>query len=176
MNTMTPGRPESSEYPPYAAVYVNLVAGDEILSILAAQLEQDMALLKSVDDRRASEFSYAPGKWTIKQILGHIIDTERIFAYRAHHVARNDAAVLPGFEQDDYVAAGAFNERTLKSLIDEFRVVRQSTIALFENLPQQAWMRQGNANKYSVTVRGIAFLAAGHEAHHMKILREKYLP
>jgi uncharacterized damage-inducible protein DinB len=176
MNTMTPGRPESSEYPPYAAVYVNLVAGEQILSILAAQLEQSTALLKSVDDRRASEFSYAPGKWTIKQILGHLIDTERIFGYRAHHVARNDAAVLPGFEQDDYVAAGSFNERTLKSLIDEFRVVRQSTIALFENLPQPAWMRQGNANKYSVTVRGIAFLAAGHEAHHMKILREKYLP
>ena len=176
MNTMRPGRPEPSEYPPYSAVYVNLVAGDDILSIFAAQLEQNMALLKSVDDRRASKFSYAPGKWTIKQVLGHMIDAERIFAYRAHHVARNDAGVLSGFEQDDYVAAGAFNERTLKSLIDEFRLVRQSTIALFENLPQQAWMRQGNANKYSVTVRGIAFLAAGHEAHHMKILREKYLP
>jgi hypothetical protein len=116
MNNFTPGRPESSEYPPYAAVYVNLVAGDQILSLLATQLEQSTALFKSIDERRASEFSYAPGKWTIKQLLGHIIDTERIFAYRAHHIARNDAGVLPGFEQDDYVAAGSFNERTLASL------------------------------------------------------------
>jgi len=176
MNNFTPGRPESSEYPPYAAVYVNLVAGDQILSLLASQLEQSTALFKSIDERRASEFAYAPGKWTIKQLLGHIVDTERIFACRAHHIARNDAGVLPGFEQDDYVAAGSFNERTLASLIDEYRMVRQSTIALFQNLPQQAWMRQGNANKYSVTVRGVAFLAAGHELHHLKILREKYLP
>src|ERR1035437_7074302 len=168
MSNLIIGRPESSEYPPYAAAYVNLVVGNDILSILASQLEQSTALLKNVDDRRASEFSYAPGKWTIKQILGHVIDTERIFSYRAHHVARNDAVVLPGFEQDDYVAAGSFNERTLKSLIDEFRIVRQSTNALFQNLPEQAWMRQGNANKYSVTVRGVAFLAAGHELHHVK--------
>jgi len=176
MSNFTPGRPESSEYPPYAAVYVNLVVGDQILPMLAAQLEQSTALLKGVDDRRASEFSYAPGKWTIKQILGHIIDTERIFGYRALCVARQDAVALPGFEQDDYVAAGSFNERPLTSLIDEFRMVRQSTIALFENLPQQAWLRQGIANKFSVTVRGLAFLAAGHELHHVKILREKYLP
>jgi len=176
MNNFTPGRPEPSEYPPYAAVYVDLVAGEQILSIFAAQLEQSTALLKGVDDRRASEFAYAPGKWTMKQILGHIVDTERIFAYRAHHIARQDAVMLPGFEQDDYVAAGSFNQRTLESLLEEFRTVRQSTIALFGNLPREAWLRQGNANKYSVTVRGVAFLAAGHELHHMKILREKYLP
>jgi uncharacterized damage-inducible protein DinB len=176
MSNLILGRPDTSEYPPYAAVYVNLVVGDQILPILAAQLEQSTALLKSVDDRRASEFAYAPGKWTIKQILGHIIDTERIFGYRALCVARNDVTPLPGFEQDDYVAAGFFNERSLNSLIDEYRAVRQSTIALFQNLPQQAWLRQGLANKYNVTVRGLAFLAAGHELHHVKILREKYLP
>jgi hypothetical protein len=176
MSNLILGRPDTSEYPSYAAAYVNLVVGDQILPILAAQLEEITALLKSVDDRRASEFSYAPGKWTIKQILGHVIDSERIFSYRAHHVARNDAGVLPGFEQDDYVAAGSFNERALNTLIDEYRAVRQSTIALFANLPQQAWLRQGIANKYSVTVRGVAFLAAGHELHHVKILREKYLP
>jgi len=176
MSNLILGRPDTSEYPPYAAVYVNLVVGDQILPILAAQLEQSTALLKSVDDRRASEFAYAPGKWTIKQILGHIIDTERIFGYRALCVARNDVTPLPGFEQDDYVAAGSFNERALNGLIDEYRAVRQSTIALFQNLPQQAWLRQGLANKYNVTVRGLAFLAAGHELHHVKILREKYLP
>lgn len=175
MSDLSLGRPESSEYPPYASVYVNLVMGDQILRILAAQLEETVALLKSVDDRRASEFSHAPGKWTLKQVLGHIIDAERIFGHRALCIARKETAAMPGFEQDDYVAAGSFNERTLNGLIDEFRIVRQSTIALFQNLPQQAWLRQGIANKYTLTVRGLAFLAAGHELHHVKILREKYL-
>jgi hypothetical protein len=175
MSNLILSRPDASEYPPYAAAYVNLVVGDDILGILSAQLEEITALLKPVDDRRASEFAYAPGKWTVKQILGHMIDTERIFGYRALCVARNDATPLPGFEQDDYVASGSFNERTLSGLIDEFRVVRQSTISLFQNLPQQAWLRHGLANKYNVTVRGVAFLAAGHGWHHTKILREKYL-
>ena len=149
--------------------------GSDILPTLATQLEQTVTLLKPVDDRRASEFVYAPGKWTIKQVLGHVLDGERIFAYRAVCVARGETAPLPGFEQDDYVAGGSFNERTLNSLLEELRAVRQSTIALLENLPQQAWMRKGNANKYAVSVRGIAFMVAGHELHHVKILREKYL-
>jgi uncharacterized damage-inducible protein DinB len=174
MNNYNPGRPDESEYPPYAAKYVNLVAGSDILPILAAQLEQTTALLKPVDERR-SEFAYAPGKWTLKQVVGHVVDTERIFACRALCVARGETNPLPGFEQDDYVAAGSFGERTLGSLLQEFRLVRQATIALFQNLPQPAWMRRGNANKFSVTVRGVAFLAAGHELHHVKILREKYL-
>jgi uncharacterized damage-inducible protein DinB len=175
MKHYIPGRPDESEYPPYAAKYVNLVVGDDILPILSAQLEQTMALLKPVDERRASEFVYASGKWTIKQVLGHMGDTERVFAYRALSVARNDPTPLPGFEQDDWVTGGAFAERTLSSLLEEFRAARQATVALFQNLPQQAWMLRGSANKYPVTVRGLAFLCAGHEAHHVKILREKYL-
>jgi uncharacterized damage-inducible protein DinB len=175
MSNLNVGRPDATEYPPYAEKYVNLVVGSDILPILAKQVEETTALLKPVDERRASEFGYAPGKWTLKQVLGHIIDTERIFGYRTVCIARNDPNPLPGFEQDDYVAAGSFNERTLSSLLEEFRSVRQSTIALFQNLPQQAWSRHGNANKYSVTVRGLAFLTAGHALHHVKILREKYL-
>lgn len=175
MNTLTLGRPDATEYPSYAAIYVNLVPGDDILRQLAAQLEEVTALLRPVDDRRAAEFSYAPGKWTPKQVLGHIIDTERIFGYRALCVARADATPLAGFEQEDYVAAGAFNQRTLSSLLEEFCAVRQSTITLLANLPQESWLRRGLANKHSVTVRGVAFLAAGHAAHHAKILREKYL-
>jgi len=175
MDNYIPGRPDESEYPPYAAKYVALVAGNDVLASLAKQIEETTALLKPVDERRASEFVYAPGKWTIKQILGHMLDTERIFAYRALCVARGETAALPGFEQDDYVATGAFGERTLSNLLDEFQTARKSTIALFRNLPQPAWMRRGNANKFPVSVRGIAYLAAGHEAHHVKILREKYL-
>ncbi|MGA2992063.1 MAG: DinB family protein [Candidatus Korobacteraceae bacterium] len=174
MKNYNPGRPDESEYPPYSAKYVNLVPGSDILPVFAAQLEETTALLKPLDDRAAA-FAYAPGKWTLKQVVGHVVDTERIFAYRALCVARGESGSLPGFEQDDYVAAGSFGERTLSSLLDEFRVARQATIAFFQNLPQQAWMRRGNANKFSVTVRGIAFLAAGHELHHVKILREKYL-
>ena len=175
MSNLNVGRPDASEYPPYAEKYVNLVEGSDVLPALAKQLEETIALLKPGDDRRASEFSYAPGKWTLKQVLGHVIDTERIFGYRMLCFARNDSNPLPGFEQDDYVASGSFNERPLSSLLAEFRAVRISTIALLQNLPQQAWSRHGIANKHRVTVRGLAFLAAGHALHHVKILREKYL-
>ncbi len=175
MKNYNPGRPDESEYPPYAAKYVDQVAGNDILPALAAQLEEVAALLKPVDERRASEFVYAPGKWTLKQVFGHILDTERVFSYRAMCVARKEPNPLPGFEQEDYVAAGAFNQRTLSSLLEEFRLVRQAAMALLQNLPQEAWMHRGTANKYSVSVRGIAFLVAGHTAHHVKILREKYL-
>jgi uncharacterized damage-inducible protein DinB len=174
MNNLSIGRPNATEYPPYAQEYLNLVVGSNVLDLLTTQLEEVQTLLKPVGDRRASEFAYAPGKWTVKQVLGHLIDSERIFSYRALCVARNEANPLPGFEQDDYVAAGAFNERPLNNLLDEFRAARLSTIALFQNLPEQAWLRQGTANKCRVTVRGVAFHAAGHCAHHLKILREKY--
>lgn len=175
MNNLNVGRPDASEYPPYAEKYVNLVAGSDIMSQFSKQLEEITASLRPVDDRRASEFSYAPGKWTLKQVLGHIIDTERIFSYRVLCVARNESNPLPGFEQDDYVAAGLFNERTVSSLLDEFCAIRHSAIAQFQNLPEQAWLRRGTANKYPVTVRGLAFLVVGHAAHHASILREKYL-
>jgi hypothetical protein len=174
MNNLNPGRPDSSEYPPYAAKYVDLVGDSGIVPVLAAQLEETTAWLKPVDDRRASEFLYAPGKWTVKQVLGHIMDAERIFGYRILCVARKDSKPLATFEQNDYVTAGLFNERTLSSLVDEFRSLRHSTIALLQNLPPQAWLCQGAFNKYSVTVRGLAFILAGHAAHHVKILREKY--
>jgi hypothetical protein len=168
------GRPDASEYAPYAKAYVDLVAGDDILHALRTQADETVALLQSIDEAGSSA-TYAPGKWTVKQVLGHINDTERIFAYRALCVARNDATPLPGFEQDDYVRFGPFDQCTFASLLDEFRVVRAGTIALFKALPPEAWKRRGVANKFDVTVRGLAFCTAGHERHHVKILREKYL-
>jgi len=174
MSRPIPGRPEPGEYPSYSQTYIDTVQGGDILKAFSEQLETTVNLLAKVDDQVAGTFAYAPGKWTIKQILGHIIDAERIFAYRALRISRNDSTPLPGFEQDDYVSFAGSNECSLASLLDEFKVVRHSTIALFRNIPQDAWLRKGTANNHDVTVRAIAFQIAGHEAHHAKILREKY--
>jgi hypothetical protein len=133
------------------------VQGGDILSAFSEQLEITENLLAKIDAQVAGTFAYAPGKWTIKQVLGHIIDTERIFAYRALRISRNDSTPLPGFEQDDYVPFAGSNERSLASLLDEFTAVRQSTITLFGNIPQNAWLRKGTANNHALTVRGIAF-------------------
>ena len=170
----TSGRPEPGEYPSYAETYIDTVQGGDILRAFSEQLETTRNLLVKVDDQVAGTFAYAPGKWTIKQVLGHIIDTERIFGYRALRISRNDSTPLPGFEQDDYVSFAGSNERSLANLLDELRAVRGATMALFRNIPQNAWLRKGSANNSTVTVRGIAFQAAGHEAHHLTILREKY--
>ena len=174
MSRSIPGRPGPGEYPAYSQTYIDTVQGGDILGAFSEQLETTLNLLAKIDDQAAGTFSYAPGKWTIKQILGHIIDAERIFAYRALRISRNDSTPLAGFEQDDYVPFAGSNERSMASLLDEFKVVRLSTIALFGNIPQDAWLRKGTANDHAVTVRGIAFQVAGHEAHHARILREKY--
>jgi uncharacterized damage-inducible protein DinB len=171
-----PGRPQASEIAPHARLYVDLVNGDDVEGALRTQLRQTVALLKSVDDRQASEFAYAPGKWTIKQILGHISDTERIFSGRALRIARGDVTPLAGFEQDAYVAAAGSNRRSLEDLIAEFESVRRSTLTLLESFSKEDWMRTGRVSEWNISVRGIAFTAAGHELHHLAILRERYLP
>jgi hypothetical protein len=173
-NTL-PGRPEAGEYAAYAKADIDLVAGDDVLRALAAQLEETLALLAPIEEARASTLTYAPGKWTLKQVVGHLIDDERIFAYRALCVARNDARPLPGFEEKDYVRFAGFEERSFASLLGELRIVRQSTIALLGGLTREAWMRRAVVNGYGATVRGLAFHIAGHELHHVRILREKYL-
>lgn len=169
------GRPDSTEFAPYAQAYVDLVQGDDVAKSLSAQKDSTASLLQPIDDKLAGTFSYAPGKWTIKELIGHIIDTERIFAYRALSVARGEATSLPGFEQDDYVRESGANGRSLSDLTRELDAVRQSTIALFSSLPAEAWSRRGTVNGYSVTVRGLAYHMAGHELHHLRILKDKYL-
>lgn len=169
------GRPDDTEFPAYAKVYVDLVTSADVLGALAAQLDSTLALLEPIEDRFAGRHAYAPGKWTIKEVAGHIIDTERIFSYRALCLARNDQTPLPGYEQNDYVRFGGSNERPWRDLLDEFRIVRQSSIALFRGLPRDVWLRRGTANQTSVTVRGLAYLIAGHELHHTGILRDRYL-
>ncbi len=174
--TETVGRPEISEFAPHAKGYVDLVQGDDVIGVLRNQIESTSSLLQQIGDRRATEFTYAPGKWTVKQIVGHLSDTERIFTYRALRIARNDRTPLPSFHQDGYVAAADANSRTLEDLIDELRAVRESSLFLFKSLPREAWMRQGEVSEKVLTVRGIAFTLVGHELHHYDILRERYLP
>ena len=169
-----PGRPDPAEIAPHAKIYVDLVPGTDVLKLLAEQVGQTTSLVRAMGEKRAGEFAYAPGKWTPKQIVGHLSDTERIFTYRALRIARQDKTPLPGFEQDDYVEASGANDRTLDDLLNEFRMVRESSLALFGSLPLNAWARKGRVSDWELSVRGIAFTASGHELHHFKILQERY--
>jgi uncharacterized damage-inducible protein DinB len=166
-------RPGTNEYASFYETYVSKVAGNDIVAILDAQRLQ-MARLFAARSERDGNFRYAPNKWTVKETLGHITDSERIFAYRALRIARQDTTPLNGFEQDDYVRAGGFGERSLADLAEEFGLVRSATVALFRPLGEEAWLRRGSANKNEVTVRALAYIIAGHELHHREILQERY--
>lgn len=167
--------PETSEYAPYYGRYISLVKGNDILAVLHQQVPQTKALLSSLSDQQG-DFRYAPEKWNIKQVLGHLIDSERIFAYRALRIARADQVPMEGFEQDDYVRRGNFEKRSISDLLEEYETVRAATLTLFRNLDPAAWNRRGVANNHEVTVRATAYIIAGHELHHMQILNDKYLP
>jgi DinB superfamily len=166
-------RPEAGEYAAYYEKYVSLVPGDDATGALEAQRVQTMQLFAGRSERDGN-FRYAPDKWTVKEVLGHVSDTERIFTYRALRIARGDQTPLPGFEQDDYVRSGGFNERPLASLVEEFAYVRSASLALFRSLGPEAWLRRGTASKNEVSVRALAFITAGHELHHRQILKERY--
>jgi hypothetical protein len=168
-------RPGTSEYAPYYEKYVALVPDGDIQSVLRSQLDSSQALLRSASEERG-DFAYAPGKWTLKEVVGHLSDAERIFAYRILRIARNDETPIEGFEQDGYVRYGPFRNSTLTSLAEDFASVRHSTLHLLRNLDGEAWLRRGVANKNEVSVRALAYLIAGHELHHMAVLRDKYLP
>jgi hypothetical protein len=166
-------RPQAGEYAPYYERYISLVPGEDILNTLDQQRRQTMLLLSGRDEADG-DFRYAPGKWSAKEVLGHLCDTERIFAYRALRISRADATPLQGFEQDDYVRNGPFANRPLADLVEDFIAVRRATLSLFRNLDEAAWLRRGIANKNEVSARGLAYIIAGHELHHRGILEEKY--
>jgi uncharacterized damage-inducible protein DinB len=168
-------RPQPTEYASFYERYVALVPGNDIVPILEAQRLQ-MIQLFAARSERDGNFRYAPDKWSVKEVLGHVTDTERIFAYRALRIARQDQTPLSGFEQDDYVRAGGFGERTLADLAEDFACVRSATVALLRPLGDEAWSRRGVANQNEVTVRALAFIIAGHELHHREILKERYFP
>ena len=166
--------PEASEYAPYYARYISLVPGRDVLAALQEQPHETLAILSALREQQG-DYRYAPGKWSIKEMLGHVIDAERVFAYRALRFARNDQTPLASFEQDGYVRAGGFDACRLADLIEEFDCVRRSSVMLFGKLSVDAWMRGGVASDNPITVRALAYIIAGHELHHRRILQEKYL-
>jgi DinB superfamily len=166
--------PDASEFAPYAAQYVSLVEGTDILSTLEHQAEEVKGTLSGVSDDKAL-YRPSPDKWSIKEILGHMTDTERIFAYRALRIARNDKTPLEGFEQDDYVRAARFDDRALPDLTDEFIVTRKATLSLMRTFAPEAWVRRGVANGAGVSVRALAYMTAGHVAHHLNIVKNRYI-
>lgn len=172
-STVSIGRPGLQEYANYYGTYISLVEGEDILAALEQQ-RRDMVLLLSCRTDTDGDRRYAADKWSAKEVLGHICDTERIFAYRALRIARGDKTPVEGFEQDDYVRYGRFADQPLSNLIEDYIAVRRGTVSLFRNLDREAWFRTGVANKNEVSVRAVAFIIAGHELHHQAILRQKY--
>jgi hypothetical protein len=167
------GRPEPGEYTPYYDRYISLIPESDILKTLDSQRRETMLLLSGRDEEDGN-FRYAPDKWTAKEVLGHVCDTERIFAYRALRIARGDRTPIEGFEQDDYVRNGPFGRVPLADVIEDYIAVRRATLTLLRDLDEAAWLRRGIANQNEVSVRAIAYLIAGHELHHRRILEEKY--
>jgi hypothetical protein len=170
---LTIARPEPGEYNSYYERYISLIPGSDILATLDTQRRQ-MMLLLSGRDEADGDFRYATGKWNAKEVLGHVCDTERIFAYRALRISRGDQTPIEGFEQDDYVKNGPFGRAPLTDAVEDYIAVRRATLTLFRNLDEAAWSRRGVANKHEISVRAIAYLVAGHELHHRRILEEKY--
>jgi len=167
-------RPAVSEFLPYYEKYISLVPEGDVLSTLATQMASTQALLHGLPASVAT-YRYAPGKWSVNEVVGHLIDSERIFAVRALRFARNDPAPVPGFEQDDYVRNATFDAYRLSELAAEFTTVRQSTLFFFRHMAEEAWTRHGIANNAEVSVRALAYIIAGHELHHREILRTRYL-
>jgi hypothetical protein len=173
-STTTASRPHPGDYAPYCDQYISLVPGNDIVTTLNDQRRQ-MLLLLCGRTEADGDLRYAPDKWSLKEVLGHINDTERIMAYRALRISRGDATPIEGYEQDDYVRNGPFARRPLEDLIEDYIAVRRATISLFRNLGDDAWTRRGVANKIEVTVLALAYIIAGHELHHRRIIEEKYL-
>ena len=167
-------RPASNEFFEYYNTYISLVPDGDVRDHLRAQLSGTVALLSGVSDAKAEQ-AYGAGKWTLKEVVLHMCDAERVFGYRMVRIARGDLTPLPGFEQDPWVPHSCANARALSSLIMEFAAVRASTLALIDGLPAEAWVRRGTASGHSISVRALAYIAAGHERHHLKIIRERYL-
>ena len=165
---------EAGECPTGYGGYVDLVPDGDVLDLLDSQIYDTVAALQGAGEEVGAQ-RYAPDKWSVKEVVGHLIDVERVFAYRALVFSRGDAGPLPGFEQDDYVRAAGFDRRPLADLMTEFQAVRRATSALFRSFTAGMWLARGVANDVEITVRAIAFILAGHERHHLRILRERYL-
>jgi hypothetical protein len=167
-------KPEKTEYNEYYDRYVSLIDETNIVSAFENQLSEMQKLFQEISEEK-SGFAYAEGKWTIKEVVGHLIDGERIFGYRALRISRGDETPIEGFEQDGYVENAPFNDYNFSDLVKEFELVRQSNILFFKYLKETDWTRTGTASESPVSVRALAFIMVGHVRHHANILRERYL-
>ena len=167
-------KPETTEYATYFGRYISLVPDGNIVATLEQQNKATLELLGGLSEEQGI-YRYAPGKWSIKEMVGHLIDTERVFAYRALCFARNDKTPLASFEQDDFVAGADFDSLRLADLADEFAIVRQSNVYLFRHLSDEAWSRRGSASGNEMSTRAAAFIIAGHELYHLDVLKTRYL-
>jgi len=168
-------RPKSDEHAPYYARYIARVPDGDLITLLREQSMETVGMLRDVPVERA-DYTYAPGKWTTKDVVGHVVDSERIFAYRALRIGRGDSTPLAGFDQDPYVAAGNFGRRSLGDLLEELQIVRAATIQLVRHADETVLSRRGVASGQEVSVRALFYIIAGHERHHAELLRERYLP
>jgi hypothetical protein len=173
-STLITERPKLGEYDPYYDRYISLILGNDLFGTLEKQLAKTVALFSSRSEAE-SDFRYAPGKWSLKEVLGHMNDTERIMAYRAMRIARGDQTPIEGFEQDDYVRNGPYADLSLAALVEEFKTIRAATLSLLRNLRPEDWARRGTANQKGITVRALAYVIAGHEIHHRNVIEERYL-
>lgn len=167
-------RPKENEFAPYYGGYIAKTEGEDVIQLLKDYKESTTAFLQSLPLEKW-DYAYAEGKWTIKEVILHIIDTERVFAYRSMRIARGDKTALPGFDQDLYVAGSNAAERSAGSLIAEYMATREATIFFFENLTDEASIEKGTASGVVFTPHGTAFITAGHENHHIQIIKERYL-
>jgi uncharacterized damage-inducible protein DinB len=167
-------RPEKSEYNSYYVPYVNLVREGDIVAILSESADDTIKLLNAITENQGL-YTYGPGKWSIKEVIGHITDTERIMNYRILCIARGEEASLPGFDENSYVQMANFNSQSVQELLENYSAVRHATIQLLKGLDNNAWVRKGTANHSEVTVRAIAYIIAGHELHHRQVIVERYI-
>ncbi|MGD6834456.1 DinB family protein [Sutcliffiella halmapala] len=167
-------RPEENEYPSYYNNYIKLVPAGNLLEILEDQLKEAVTLFSGLSEEQGN-IAYASGKWTVKEVVGHMMDTERIMSYRLLRIARGDQTPLAGFSEVDYALEGDFTERPLSELVEEFQAVRKSTLSLLHGMPEHAWLRSGTANELPLTAQAIAYIIAGHGIHHVNIIKDKYI-
>lgn len=175
MPSSSPARPADSEYNSFYQPYVTEVPDGDLLATLVAQRDSATAVLAGISDKNAG-LRYADGKWSIREVVGHVSDTERVFCYRALRIARGDTVDLLAFDENAWVPMGGFEVRSMADVVAEFRAVREATLALFGSFSAEAWLRIGSASGYPISARALGWIAAGHERHHLRVLAERYFP
>ena len=167
-------KPQTGMFKPFSGAYISLVDDNISVEDLSTEFEKMKSFFMSIPERKW-EYRYAEGKWTLKEMLVHMLDTERIFSYRALRISRNDSTPLPGFEQDDYVPFSNANSKSINNILKEFEAVRTSTYLLFAGFDDSAWDRYTLVDNHPVSLRALLYLVLGHARHHLKVIREKYL-